>query len=81
MSRVKELEERVQWLERQVYELKKARADDHKWFEERYHNVNELIEKYVEQHIWYTTNRNMKAFKQGERVRVVLEDLKDILGD
>lgn len=81
MSRVKELEERVQWLEEQVYELKKARVDDHKWFEERYHNINELIEKYVEQHIWYTTNRNMKAFKQGERVRVVLEDLKDILGD
>lgn len=81
MSRVKELEEKVQWLEKQVYELKKARMDDHKWFEERYHNVNELIEKYVEQHIWYTTNRNMKAFKQGEQVRVVLEDLKDILGD
>lgn len=81
MSRVKELEERVQWLEKQVYELKKARIDDHKWFEERYHNINELIEKYVEQHIWYTTNKNMKAFKQGERVRVVLEDLKDILGD
>lgn len=81
MSRVKELEERVQWLEEQVYELKKARVDDHKWFEERYHNINELIEKYVEQHIWYTTNKNMKAFKQGERVRVVLEDLKDILGD
>lgn len=81
MSRVKELEERVQWLEEQVYELKKARINDQKWFEERYHNINELIEKYVEQHIWYTTNRNMKAFKQGERVRVVLEDLKDILGD
>ena len=81
MSRIKDLQERVAWLEEQVYDLKKSRHSDMEYFEERYKDVESLIERYVQSHIWYTTNSNIQAYHKGERVKVVVEDLKNIIGD
>ena len=81
MRRLSELEDRVAYLEKQVLELKKDRLKDQEWMNERYKNVNELVEQYVQSHIWFTQCHNPELLEKGEKIKVILQNAKDILGD
>lgn len=81
MRRLSELEDRVAYLEKQVLELKKDRLRDQEWMDERYKNINELIEHYVQSHIWFTQCHNPELLEKGEKIRVILQNTKDILED
>lgn len=88
MRRLSELEDRVAYLEKQVLELKKDRLRDQEWMDERdkrmderYKNINKLIEHYVQSHIWFTQCHNPELLEKGEKIRVILQNTKDILED
>ena len=85
MRRLSELEDRVAYLEKQVLELKKDRLRDQEWMNERYMNVNELVERYVQSyvknHIWFTQCHNPELLEKGEKIRVILQNAKEILED
>lgn len=81
MSRVKDLQERVARLEERVHDLEQSQRWGADWFEERYKDVQDLVEQYIEKHIYYTAVDNFDAYQKGRRLKVVVNDLQEILGD
>lgn len=83
--RVKELEKRVSWLEA---ELNKLRAtywennDDMNNRITRYRKeIYDIVESYVNSHIWMTTAENPKDLEKGNQIRILIRDAKKVLGE
>lgn len=78
--RIAELEKKVKELEVDLYEERHRRELMRECFESRYEDVDKLIEKYVSDHIWYTTQENLQAFKDGGEIKVIMRDFNKVMG-
>ena len=80
-SKIKLLEARVDELEHQVNSLKQEREMIWDVVNAKYKNVEAIIDRYVRQHIWFETQENLQAFEKGQKLRVVLKDFFEVMGD
>lgn len=80
MASKAELELRIESLEKRLLTLESR--DKIFWDSFNYlkDNFEERIEKYVQEHIWYTNIENLQAYEKGKKLRVLLKQVEDVLG-
>ena len=86
MSRlVKELEKRVSWLEAELDKMQETYRENNDDMNDRItryrQEIYDIVEAYVNSHIWMTTAENPKDLEKGNQIRILIKDAKKILGE
>ena len=76
----KELLARIEELEKRVKSLEGERELVWECVNAKYKNAEQILEKYVQKHIWYTNVENLEAYEKGRKIRVVLGEVDRIMG-
>lgn len=79
MASKAELEQRIISLEQRVRTLESR--DEMFWrvYNDLKENIDTRIEKYVQEHIWYTNCENLQAYEKGKKLRVLLKQVEDVM--
>lgn len=80
-SRLARLEQRVSELEQQLREQAKLQQVQWEALAGFKDGIDDRIKHFVAENIYITTLDNREAFEKGEKIKVILRDVKEVLGD